>query len=111
MTCLLIKHKNFIKKLSGIKKNKHKLLNLIKNSKGSEIKSLSELTFNILNGHVYCSKNRKRLLKPHVNSLRLLGDKKSPIKTKKKVLLKGNGFFLSALLPIAISTIAGLLKK
>ena len=111
MTCLLIKHKNFIKKLSDIKKNKQKLLNLIKKSKIGEIKSLSELTFNILNGHVYCSKNRKKVLKPYVKSLRLLGDKKFSNKSKKKVLLKGNGFFLSALLPIAISTIAGLLKK
>ena len=72
---------------------------------------MSELTFNILNGNVYCSKNRKKILKPHVTELRLLGDKKTTIKNRKKVLLKGNGIFLSALLPIAISTIAGLLKK
>ena len=107
----MIKHKSFIKKLSDIKKNKTKLLHLIKNSKAGEIKALSELTFNILNGGVYCSKNRKRILKPHVYYMRLLGDRKSAIKKKRKVLLKGNGIFLSTLLPIAISTIVGLMKK
>ena len=111
MSCLLIKHKSFIKKLSGVKKDKNKLLYLIKKSKAGEIKALSELSFNILNGGVYCSKNRKRLLKPHVYYMRLMGDRKSAIKKKRKVLLKGNGIFLSALLPIAISAIAGLMKK
>ena len=111
MSCLLIKHRDFIKKLSQIKTDKKALLRLIRNSKNVEVKSLSELTYNILRGNVYCSKNRKKKLLPHVNNLRTLADKRKSIRKKRKILLKGDGLFLSSLLPIAISTIVGLLKK
>ena len=88
-----------------------KLLKLIKKSGNSEVNSLSELTYNLLKGNVYCPKIRKKFLKPHIEKLRLLADKKHSLKKKRNILLKGEGLFLSTLLPIAISTIVGMLRK
>ena len=111
MKCLILKHRNFIQKLSEIGKNKKKLLDVIKNSKQSEINSLSELTFNILKGNISCSNNKKKILKQHLHSLRKFGDRKTTNKSKRKLLMNGGGFFLSSLIPIAISTIASLIKR
>ena len=111
MKCLILKHRDFIQKLSEIGKNKKELLDVIKKSKQSEINSLSELTFNILKGNISCSKNKKKILKRHLHCLRRFGDKKTTNKSKKKLLMNGGGFFLSSLIPIAISTIASLIKK
>ena len=50
-------------------------------------------------------------MKKKLHDLRLLGDKKTVSKSKKKVLMKGGGFLLGALIPIAISAITSLLKN
>ena len=111
MKCLILKHKDFIHKLSEIGKNKKDLLKLVKKCNPSEINSLSELTFNILKGNISCSKNKKKVLKRHLRSLRKFGDKKTSNKSKRKILMNGGGLFLSSLIPIAISTIASLIKR
>ena len=111
MSCLILKHSEFIKKLGEIKKNKKEIIHLIKNSKANEINSLSEVAFNILNGTLPCTRHRKKILKKKLHDLRLLGDKKTVNKSKKKVLMKGGGFLLSALIPVAISAITSLLNK
>ena len=109
MSCMLVKHKDFIFKLSKNRKYKSKLLNIIKNSNGNEIKSIGELSYNVLNGTVPCNKYRKRKLKKYANTLRLLANKKQTLKNKKAGLLKGSGVLLGTILPLAISTIAGLI--
>ena len=111
MSCLILKHREFIKKLGEIKKNKKEIIHLIKNSKANEINSLSEVAFNILNGSLPCTRHRKKNLKKKLHDLRVLGDKKSVNKSKKRVLMKGGGFLLSALIPVAISAITSLLNK
>ena len=111
MSCLILKHREFIKKLGEIKKNKKEIIHLIKNSKANEINSLSEVAFNILNGSLPCTRHRKKNLKKKLHDLRLLGDKKTVNKSKKRVLMKGGGFLLSALIPVAISAITSLLNK
>ena len=60
MSCLILKHREFIEKLGEIKKNKKEIIRLIKNSKANEINSLSEVAFNILNGTLPCTKHRKK---------------------------------------------------
>ena len=60
MSCLILKHREFIKKLGEIKKNKKEIIQLIKKSTANEINSLSELAFNILNGNLPCTKHRKK---------------------------------------------------
>ena len=111
MSCLILKHSEFIKKLGENKKNKKEINHLIKNSKANEINSLSEVAFNILNGSLPCTRHRKNILKKKLRDLRLLGDKKTANKSKKRVLMKGGGFLLSALIPVAISAITSLLNK
>ena len=111
MSCLILKHREFIKKLGEIKKNKKEIIHLIKNSKANEINSLSEVASNILNGALACTRHRKNILKKKLRDLRLLGDKKTANKSKKRVLMKGGGFLLSALIPVAISAITSLLNK
>ena len=111
MSCLILEHREFIEKLGEIKKNKKRVIQVIKNSTRDEINSLSELAFNILNGNLDCTKHRKKILKTKLGDLRLLGDKKSANKSKKKVLMKGGGFLLGALIPMAISAITGLLNR
>ena len=111
MSCLVLKHGEFIKKLAENKKNKKEINHLIKNSKANEINSLSEVALNILNGTLPCTRHRKNFLKKNLHDLRLLGDKKTVNKSKKKVLMKGGGFLLGALIPVAISAITSLLKK
>ena len=111
MSCLILKHREFIKKLGEIKKNKKEIIHLIKNSKANEINSLSEVAFNILNGTLPCTRHRKNILKKKLRDLRLLGDKKTANKSKKRVLMKGGGFLLSALIPVAISALTSLLNK
>ena len=111
MSCLILKHSEFIKKLGENKKNKKEIIHLIKNSKANEINSLSEVAFNILNGSLPCTRHRKKILKKKLRDLRLLGDKKTANKSKKRVLMKGGGFLLSALIPVAISAITSLLNK
>ena len=111
MSCLLVKHKEFITQLSKIKRDRKGLLRLIKKSKNEEIEALSELTYNILNGNVYCNIQRKNILKKQAKNLRFLGNRKSSITRKRKLLLKGNGLFLASILPIAISAIANLFKN
>ena len=111
MSCLILKHREFIKKLGEIKKNKKEIIHLIKNSKANEINSLSEVAFNILNGSLPCTRHRKKNLKKKLHDLRVLGDKKTVNKSKKRVLMKGGGFLLSALIPVAISAITSPLNK
>ena len=111
MSCLVLKHGEFIKKLAENKKNKKEINHLIKNSKANEINSLSEVALNILNGTLPCTRHRKKILKKKLRDLRLLGDKKTVNKSKKRVLMKGGGFLLSALIPVAISAITSLLNK
>lgn len=106
---MLLKHKDFIFKLSKYRNYKSKLLKIIKGSKGDEIKAIGELSYNILNGTVTCNKYRKGKLKKHASKLRLLAQKKGSLKNKKAQLLKGRGALLGAILPLAINTIAGLI--
>ena len=66
MSCLILKHREFIEKLGEIKKNKKEIIRLIKNSKANEINSLSEVAFNILNGSLPCTRHRKKILKKKI---------------------------------------------
>ena len=111
MNCKIYKHKDFLAKLLQLKKDKKKLSKFFKNSKPSEISSICELAFNILNGGVRCSKYRKNKLRKHACNLRLLADKKISIKTKKAKLLSGSGILLSSLIPLAIGAVTQLFGR
>ena len=111
MSCKIYKHKVFLTKLLQLKNNKKELTKFFKNSKPSEINSICELAFNILNGGVRCTPYRKNRLRKHATILRLLADKKISVKTKKAKLLSGSGFLLSSLIPLAIGAITQLFNR
>lgn len=111
MTCLLEKHRGFFKKLARLKYDRSELFKFLKKASFGEIKAIAELAYNILRDNVHCSKHRRTKLKIHADTLRFLGDRKKTLSEKKSKLLKGSGVFLSALIPLAISTIATLFKK
>ena len=111
MSCLVLKHAEFIKRLAENKKNKKEINRLIKNSRANEINSLSEVASNILNGALACTRYRKNILKKNLRGLRVLGDKKTGNTSKKRVLMRGGGILLSALVPVAISALTHLLTK
>lgn len=82
----------------------------IRSCPNSVIKSICECALNVIHGKVPLSKNLKKKLIPHKNSLRKLADRKVPLFKKRKILAqKGNGF-LSFLLPAAISVISTLIN-
>ena len=111
MSCKIYKHKDFLTTLLQLKKDKKKLAQFFKNSKPSEINSICEVAFNILNGGVRCTPYRKNRLRKHATILRLLADKKISVKTKKAKLLSGSGFLLSSLIPLAIGAITQLFNR
>ena len=107
---MLYKHKDFITKLSLLKKQKKHLATFIKNSNKNEIKSLGELAYNILNGGVRCNTYTKNKLKSCKASLRILANKKKGLNLKKKHLMKGKGLLLGSLIPLALSVISKIFK-
>lgn len=88
------------------------ILAIIKAADPSLINAITECVCNILKGRIPLSKSQKRRLASYEKDLLHLVDKKRSIKYKKRLLQKGGGFMLPALLaPIAIDLIGGLLGK
>ena len=106
----LYKNRDFITNLNKSKKDKSLFKKLIKKSTSGQVKAICELCFNVLRGNLHICKSRKNKLIPHVTMVRYMAKKKIPLYQKKLKLLKGGGLFLSALLPLAISTLSTLFK-
>ena len=109
MKFLVIRHINFIKLISEVKNDKKKFLTLIKKASNSEINALSELVNNIIEGRLPCSPYRKKMLKKHVNDLRIIGDKRKKIQNRRKRIALKGGFFLPGLIPLALSVLGTLI--
>lgn len=77
-----------------------------KNCSPEFIKCICECAKNILAGNVSLSPEHKRRLKRHKHSLRKLTLKKTPLKTKKKIVQTGG--FLGALLGPIVKILGGL---
>ena len=96
---LLAKSKN--------KKRRHILIDL---ADPSEMRALTEVVKNCINGRVPLDKTCVSKLRRHKKKLRLISQKRHPVKSKKS-LLKQTGGILSAIIPLAISTVASLVKS
>lgn len=70
------------------------------------VKCICECAKNVLAGNVALSPEHKRQLKRHKLSLRKLALKKTPMKTKKKLIQRGG--FLGALLGPIVKVLGGL---
>ena len=110
---LAYSHVHFLSLLSkyanGSLTKKNQFKNLILNASDAEINALSELILNILKGNLPCKKSK--FVKNKASHIRIIGDKKNPIKKRKNILIKkGHGFILP-LLSVAIPALIDLFSK
>ena len=96
---LLAKSKN--------KKRRHLLIDL---ADPSELKAITEIVKNCISGNVPLDTACIKKMRRHKNKLRLISKKRFPLKQKKE-LMKQTGGILPALIPLAISTVASLVKS
>jgi hypothetical protein len=77
------------------------------------INNIAELFLNILNGNIQISEGMKNKIKPFAKSYRKFLDKKTNLKTKKRILFnKGiiqKGVFLQFLIPAIITGITSII--
>lgn len=97
--------------LYTLRKADPKLRNaIIKNSNTNFIKTLSEMSLNLLNGNVEHSPQMKNRMKKYKKKLRCLACSKRSIKAKRNILVQKGGF-LPALIGSILSGIIGQLLQ
>ena len=74
------------------------------------IDAICECVVNVLRGNVHLSPVHKRSLAKHRHKLRKLGDRKTPLKERKRIITQQGGFFLP-LLSRLISPVLGILSN
>ena len=88
---------------------------ILKHSSADFIRSLCEISLNVLKGNIPLSDAQYKKLKKQKTTLKLLANKKIGIKRKHKALVKQSGGFLLPLLsvvaPIVGDLIGGLIRK
>jgi len=102
--------KNYLPQLKAIKSARaSKRRKLIQDADSGLIQAIGESARNCLKGNVPLNRGQFRCLKKHKHSLRRLANKRTPLKTRKRIIQKG-GFLGSFLGPIikAIGSIFGL---
>ena len=106
MSSKAIKNINYLKLLTDYSKKSPKQFKaLLDNSNDQELKAITEIIFNLLQGHLKCKGVKK--LKKHKNILRNIADRTcSNKKTKIHQIKKGKGF----LFPLLAAAIPALLQ-
>ena len=95
--------------LVGKTKSKGKRAMLIDYADRDQIEAIAECINNILQGNVPLTKRETTKLKRHKKAMRIVSDRRSPVKHKRNVL-KQSGGFLSTLIPIAVSALGSLVS-
>jgi hypothetical protein len=82
---------------------------LIEDATPDQIRALSEIAHNIVNGNFTLSKHKLSQLKVHKHSIRKLSQKTTPHQKKKHLLLQKGGFLPFLIAPVlsALGAIAG----
>ena len=80
--------------------------NLLKKLPNTAHKAISECALNVLKGNIPLSTHQKKCLKKHKTILRKIGDKKTTLFKKKKLIIQQGGF-----LNILIPAVAALLPS
>lgn len=88
---------------------RHLRKNLLKRLPSSGIKAICECILNVLKGNVLLSKQQKKCLSKHKNTLRQIANKRGSLFTKKKLILQKGGF-LNVLIPAALTAITSLIN-
>ena len=102
-----LKTKEFLTVLSN-SKTKRRRDTLIDIATKSEILAILEIVLNLLQGHIRIPPKQLAKLKHHQNHLRQIIRKGQSLK-KRKNLLKQKGGILSAILPLALSTLSSII--
>ena len=87
----------YLKQLHAAKPPRRKVL--LQEAKPAVIRMLSNCALNILKGSILLTQQEKKRLRPHKKKLRTLANKRTSLKTKKKILQQG-GFLPPFLFPI-----------
>ncbi len=100
------RHCDFLRLLAATKsRDKRKLL--AKFAGKDHIPAVSECAMNVLSGKIKLGKRQWKLMKSHADDLRALANSKTSSGKKRKIMAQEGGF-LSALIPLAVSTLGGL---
>ncbi len=73
-----------------------------------EIRAITEIVRNCLAGNVPLQRNCLTKMKRHKKKLRLLSERRYPVREKKE-LIKQTGGIWASLIPVAVSTVASLI--
>lgn len=104
----VLKRKDFLSLLAR-SKNKKRRDKLVEIADSSEVKAISEIIANALAGNLPLHRDCVSKMRRHKKKLRLISKKRYPVKHKKD-LIKQTGGILSAIIPLAVSTVASLIK-
>lgn len=104
-----LRHKDFLTLLSKSKSKKRRNT-LIDVASKNEILAIVECIYNFLNGRVKYTENQKQKLTPYKTSLRKIAKNASSLKRNKEII-KQEGGFLPALIPLALGTLGKLLPN
>ena len=101
-----IKNIHFLKLLSDYSKNSPRQFKLLLElSNKQEITAISELIFNLLQGHLKC-KGLQKKIERYKHSLRKLANKNYPDKEKRTIIKRGRGFIV----PLLAATIPAIIQ-
>ena len=95
---------NFIKLLVDYRKKPKHFKRLIKQSGDEEVNAITEIIYNFLQGHLKCNEKK---FKKQATFLRLVGNKKKSLKSRRKAILSKGGSLLT-LLSIAVPALVSL---
>ena len=103
----VLKRKEILNLVATTKSRKRRegLVNL---ATGDEIRAIAEIVHNLLKGNVPLNADCLARLKRHKKQLRLLSQKRYPVREKRE-LIKQTGGIWASLIPVAVSTVASLL--
>jgi hypothetical protein len=104
-----VKHKDFLSLLSKSKSKKRRD-QLIDLATKNEICAIIECVYNFLKGRVKHSHDQKQKLARYKNALRKVAQHKGSVKNSKQII-KQEGGFLPALIPLALGAIGKILPK
>ena len=100
------KVKHTVKYLAGCR-DPQIVNHILHKADNSLVKGIANAAFNVTQGEVPLSRQKKKLFAPHRKLFKAVTSKKKSLTTKKKVIQQGGA--LPALIPILLSTVLGTL--
>jgi hypothetical protein len=105
-----IRKREYLTLLGQSQRKQKRRKTLIQTVDKEEILAISEIIDNLLRGNIPLSVDQRRKLKRHKTKLRTIAGRRVSIK-RKRHLLQQSGGFLSAIIPLALSLLGGLISR